>query len=83
MSSIRGAYSEDPDFPATDQHPEAVRYRVNGTVCGDVIVDAVGGEPTVEEMNAFFAPPPAPTPADKLAASGLTVAELKELLGLP
>jgi len=27
-------------------------------------------------------PAPEPTPAEKLAASGLTVAELKELLGL-
>jgi len=42
----------------------------------------------VEEGNEPLpvpAPEPAPelTPAEKLAASGLTVAELKELLGLP
>jgi len=40
---------------------------------------AAGNEPDPAPV-----PPPAPvlTPAEKLAASGLTVAELKELLGL-
>jgi len=28
-------------------------------------------------------PPPEPTPAEKLASAGLTVAELKTLLGIP
>lgn len=34
---IRTVYSAEPKFPATDQHPDAVRYHF-----GDVWVDAVG-----------------------------------------
>lgn len=52
MSSIRCVYSTPPKFPATDQHPDAVRYTVAGHV-----VDAIGGEPTPAEVAAFLAPP--------------------------
>lgn len=52
MSTIRCVYSREPNFPATDQHPDAVRYTVAGHT-----VDAIGGEPTVEEVAAFLAPP--------------------------
>lgn len=51
MSTIRCIYSRAPAFPATDQHPDAVRYTVAGKV-----VDAIGGEPTAEEVAAFLAP---------------------------
>ena len=41
---------------------------------------------TNQEIKDWFAkvnaPPPEPTPAEKLAAAGLTVADLKSLLGL-
>jgi hypothetical protein len=53
MSTIRCVYSRAPSFPATDQHPDAARYTVAGHT-----VDAVGGEPTAEEVAAFLAPPP-------------------------
>ena len=52
MSTIRCVYSTPPKFPAADQHPDAVRYTVAGHV-----VDAIGGEPTPEEVAAFLAPP--------------------------
>lgn len=52
MSTIRVIYSEEPKFPATDQHPDAVRYRVGGHV-----VDAVGGEPTQAEVDAVLNSP--------------------------
>lgn len=47
MSTIRCIYSAEPNFPATDQHPTAVRYRV-----GQLIVDAIGGLPTQAEIDA-------------------------------
>ena len=37
MTIIRMIYEAEPDFPPTDQHPEAVRYQV-----GEFWVDAVG-----------------------------------------
>jgi len=40
MSAIRVIYEAEPDFPATDQHPDAVRYRV-----GEYWVDAIGASP--------------------------------------
>lgn len=49
--TIRTVYSEEPTFPATDQHPDAVRYEVAG-----YWVDAIGGEPTPEEVVAFVTP---------------------------
>jgi hypothetical protein len=52
MSTIRCVYSREPNFPATDQHPDAVRYTV-----GQYVVDAIGGEPTAAEVAAFLAPP--------------------------
>jgi hypothetical protein len=52
MSIIRVVYEKNPDFPATDQHPEAVRYQV-----GQRFVDAINGAPTQEEVDAFLAPP--------------------------
>lgn len=85
-ATIRCVYpTATPQFPATDQHPSAVRYTVASAFLGrDVLVDAVGGQPTTEQVDAVLNPPvPTKTPAEKLAASGLTVDELKQLLGLP
>lgn len=53
MSQIVAVYSAEPDFPASDQHPEAARYGLGG-----VWVDAVGGEPTQGEVDDFRNPPP-------------------------
>ena len=48
---IRAVYSAQPTFPATDQHPNAVRYQV-----GARWVDAVGGEPTAQEVETAMVP---------------------------
>lgn len=48
---IRCVYSEEPAFPATDQHPDAVRY-----VIGGFWVDAIGGEPSAEDVQAILRP---------------------------
>lgn len=50
MSTIRVVYTAEPSFPATDQHPDAVRYKIE-----DDWVDAIGGEPSPDELNAFLA----------------------------
>lgn len=49
---IRCVYEREPAFPATDQHPEAVRYEVAG-----YFVDAIGGMPTQEAIEAVLNPP--------------------------
>jgi len=67
MSQIRVIYSTEPIFPATDQHPDAVRYKV-----GKHIVDAIGGEPTIEEIDAVLNPPP-----PEKAVGSMTLTELK------
>ena len=51
MSTIRVIHETEPPFPATDQHPDAQRYRV-----GDYYVDAIGGEPTLAEVIAVLHP---------------------------
>lgn len=53
MSTIRCMYRVEPPFPATDQHPDAVRHFVAGW-----FVDAIGGEPTEAEVQAVLEPPP-------------------------
>ena len=76
MTQIRCIYSAEPKFPATDQHPDAVRYQV-----GKNWVDAIGGEPTQAEIDAVLNPPPRQdTTEQKLALIGLTVVELKAAL---
>lgn len=56
MSTIRCIYSVAPNFPATDQHPDAVRYQVGGR-----FVDAIGGQPTQAEVDAVLNPAPKAT----------------------
>lgn len=54
MSEIRCVYhGHEPNFPSTDQHPDAKRYRIAG-----VVVDAIG-EPTEEEVLVFARRSPA------------------------
>lgn len=63
MSTIRVIYhGVAPDFPATDQHPAAVRYGPIVAGGGEYFVDAIDGEPTAEEILAVLNPPP-PVPA--------------------
>jgi len=74
-----------PDFPATDQHPQAKRYGPVLIEGVNYFVDAIDGAPSREDVIAVLKPPPPPalTPEQKLAAAGLSVAELKALLKLP
>jgi hypothetical protein len=54
MSLIRCVYTSEPVFPATDQHPDAVRYHVD-----IYVVDAIGTPaPTLAEVQAFLHPIP-------------------------
>lgn len=57
MSEIRCIYhGSAPDFPASDQHPEAVRYGPITLSTGQsVYVDAIGGPPTVPEIERVLA----------------------------
>lgn len=50
--TIRAIYDSAPSTPATNQHPDAVRYFV-----GPYIVDAVGGQPTQAEIEAVLGLP--------------------------
>lgn len=60
MTEIRAIYHNgDPGFPATDQHPNAIRYAV-----GTLLIDAVGGEPTQYEIDIALNPSIAPTAAN-------------------
>lgn len=59
MSTIRVIYfGEAPNFPATDQHPDAKRYKIEHALRGTIFVDAVDGKPTMKEINAFINPVP-------------------------
>lgn len=50
MTTIRMLHEVDPGTPATDQHPDAVRYPV---VAGPFrFADCVGGAPTQPELDA-------------------------------
>lgn len=85
MSTILARYDTEPKFPATDQNAAAARYAIGGKW-----YDALGGQPTQVEVDAFA---PAPTPGDldrfekafKALAlcvaqvGGLTVAQMKAL----
>ncbi len=64
MSQIRCLYHDTaPDFPATDQHPNAVRYGPVTLADGSIVfVDAIGGLPTSDEITAVLNPP-APVPS--------------------
>lgn len=43
MSQIRVIYhGQQPNFPATDQHPDAVRFTIQHPTRGTLFVDAIG-----------------------------------------
>lgn len=48
-----------PKFPAADQHPLAVRYPFDHPTKGLLNVDAIGGEPTLSEIDALLSDAPA------------------------
>lgn len=66
MSTIRAVYVVEPNFPATDQHPDAVRY-----VVGNFFVDAIGGQPTLQEVLDVISPPDSPRVSALKAAPDL------------
>lgn len=64
--TIRVIYTAEPQFPATDQHPNATRYKV-----GAYWVDAIGPAPTQQEVDAVLNTP---------VSAALSAAELAQLL---
>lgn len=55
MSTIRVIYHEqEPNFPATDNHPDAVRYPIEHPTRGVLFADAIGGEPSLAEIDAVL-----------------------------
>lgn len=52
MSTIRCVYEQDPGFPATDQHPSAARFQIS--VGRWRFCDAIGGQPSQAELDAFL-----------------------------
>lgn len=75
--TIRVIYEIAPPFPATDQHPDAVRYQIGG-----YWVDAIGGEPTLSDVEEFLTPQESPlAPLDQWRFwSVLDSAEMTEAL---
>jgi hypothetical protein len=61
--TIRCIYSADPGFPATDQHPDALRVTI-----GAYIVDYIGALPTQADVDAILNPPPTQDQLDAEAA---------------
>lgn len=60
--TIRCIYQAVPNFPATDQHPDAVRYGPLDVAGKAYYVDAIGGAPSEAEILAVIDPPsPVPT----------------------
>lgn len=58
MTTIRVIYhGTPPNFPATDQHPDAVRYGPY-TIAGipGYWADCIGGAPTIAELAKMLAP---------------------------
>lgn len=49
--TIRALYSGEPNFPASRQHPDAIRYRI-----GEWWVDADGPAPTQADIDEFRFP---------------------------
>jgi hypothetical protein len=81
MSQIRCVYHPAtdgtrtvPNFPATDQHPAAVRYAFDHPTRGALNVDAVGGAPTLAEVNVLLGlDAPAQAVAQRIAADAVDV----------
>lgn len=55
MTTIRIVYWVEPNFPATDQHPDALRTTL--TFEGNTVwVDYIGDVPTVDDVDAVVHP---------------------------
>lgn len=60
MSQIKAIYyPQPPAFLPSMQHPDAQRFTIAHPTRGQIYVDAVGGEPTMDEIDAVFNPPTA------------------------
>jgi hypothetical protein len=84
MTVVRCVYiTTPPDFPPTDQHPDALRYGPRVVDGITVLVDAIGGEPTDADIRAVLDPPsPVMTVEQRLDAAGISIDGLKTALGL-
>lgn len=71
--SIVAVYQDEPPFPATDQHPQAVRYQVSG-----YWVDATSGQPTAQQVADYIAPPVPPYVSPFQARRALDNAGLRD-----
>ena len=49
MATILNIYVREPEFPASDENPNAARYRY-----GSYWLHAVGGEPTPAEVTSML-----------------------------
>ena len=75
-ATIRAVYDKEPTFPATDQHPSAVRYQVGGKW-----VDSIGGKPSQGELDAVLSPTdPNAALVAKVADESITHGDLVKLL---
>lgn len=75
--TILAVYNKEPHFPASAQNPEAIRYKVGG-----YIVDAIGGEPSESDVNTIMNPPNKTAQQKLESVIGISVAEIKLLLGV-
>ena len=77
MSAIRVVYDKEPEFPATDQHHDAVRYRV-----GDYWVDALDGEPMLDEVTSFLRPSRSKVTEESAIDSAMNTPEWRALVAV-
>lgn len=54
MAEIRIIYSKKPNFPSTDNHPDAKRFIVEHPTRGTLFVDAIGDAPTIDEIDSVL-----------------------------
>lgn len=73
---IRTIYEAEPNFPATDQHPDAKRIKIRNWV-----VDYIGDKPDQTEVDSMLNPPVKElTLEEKLAKVGITLEDMKALV---
>lgn len=56
MSTVVAIYLAEPNFPASNQQPGAVRYPFAHPTRGALFVDTFGGAPTLAEIDAMLSP---------------------------
>lgn len=60
MSTIRVIYFDVPHIKSPKvQHPDAERYEIDHPKRGKLYVDAIGGRPTISEIDALLVKPSA------------------------